>query len=258
MPELFDMKLRALRRDRAARAGPELFLFERAFADCLDRIALLRRRFHEALLIGCPDPGWLDGIGEFANEVAVLDPGPVFASAASGEVIVEDSWEPSAGAYDLVVAIGTLDTVNDLPIALRLIRYAMKGDGLFIGALSGGDTLPQLRRALLSADAVAGAAAPHVHPRIEPSALAPQLAAAGFRDAVVDMDRVAVSYPSLARLVSDLRAMGATNVLNGRPRFIGKEARQAAEHAFAAAGDGTRTVESFEIMHFAAWTPAQG
>src|SRR5205085_8706503 len=31
VPQLFDMKLRALRRDRAARIGPELFLFERAF-----------------------------------------------------------------------------------------------------------------------------------------------------------------------------------------------------------------------------------
>ena len=38
MADLFDMELRALRRDRAARTGPELFLLERAFADCLERL----------------------------------------------------------------------------------------------------------------------------------------------------------------------------------------------------------------------------
>ena len=58
MTDLFDMDLRAKRRDRAARTGVECFLFERVFADCLDRIALIQRRFGRALLIGCPDPGW--------------------------------------------------------------------------------------------------------------------------------------------------------------------------------------------------------
>jgi hypothetical protein len=38
MPDLFDIELRASRRDRAARGGTELFLFERAFADCLERL----------------------------------------------------------------------------------------------------------------------------------------------------------------------------------------------------------------------------
>ena len=58
MPPLFDMELRALRRDRAARQGPELFLFERTFEDCLDRLSLFRRHFTRAVLIGCPDRGW--------------------------------------------------------------------------------------------------------------------------------------------------------------------------------------------------------
>jgi len=63
-----------------------------------------------------------------------------------------------------------------------------------------------------------------------------------------------VSYRSFERLVGDLRAMGGTNVLLDRPRFIGKAGRQAAARAFADAGDGSRTVETFEIIHFAAWT----
>lgn len=250
------MKQRALRRDRAARKGPELFLYERAFADCTDRISLLQRRFDQALLIGCPNPEWPEGLGHFAGAVQVRDPGPLFARASDGQVLVEDAWEPEDDCFDLVVAIGTLDAVNNLPLALQIIRHAMRHDAVLIGAISGGDTVPQLRSAMRAADANGGAAAPHVHPRIEASALATLFAGAGFINPVVDVDRVPVSYPSLERLIGDLRAMGATNVLFGRPRFIGKAARSAAIQAFAQAGDRSRTTETFEILHFAAWTAA--
>lgn len=256
MHELFDMELRALRRDRAARIGAELFLHERAFADCLDRIALIPRRFQRGLLIGCPDPKWPSRLGEVVGEVTVSDPGPFFAAASRGQAIVEDYWEPPEAHYDLVLAVGTLDTVNDLPLAARLLHHSLVPGGFFIGAMSGGETLPRLRAAMRAADAVAGIAAPHIHPRIEASALAPLLADADFRDPVVDIDRVSVSYSSLGKLVGDLRAMGATNLLRGRPHFIGRSARAAALNAFAEAADGSRTVETFEILHFAAWTSA--
>jgi hypothetical protein len=257
MAELFDMKLRAQRRDRAARHGTEMFLYERAFEDCLERIALQQRRFGRALMIGCPDPRWPLRLSTFADDVEVRDPGALFAARAGGSDIVEDAWEPVEGAYDLVLGIGTLDTVNDLALALRLIRYSMNSDALFIGAVSGGDTLPQLRAAMRAADAPAGAAMPHVHPRVEASALAPLIAEAGFVNPVVDVDRVPVSYQSLKRLISDLRSMAATNILTGRPRFLGKIAQAAAIRAFETAGNGERTIEMFEILHFAAWTPKE-
>ena len=256
VPDLFDLRLRALRRDRAARAGPELFLFERVFDDCVERIGLADRQFDRALLIGCPDPRWPARLQSIASAIEVTDPGPLFASAAGGVEIMEDAWEPPPAAYDVVLAIGTLDTVNDLPLALRLIRHAMNANGLFIGAVAGGDTLPQLRSAMRSADAVAGLAAPHVHPRIEPSALSPLLDNAGFTRPVVDVDRVEVSYVSLSRLVADLRAMGATNVLTAKAPPLTRSQLAAAWRAFADAGDGRRTTEIIEFLHFAAWTPA--
>jgi SAM-dependent methyltransferase len=216
---------------------------------------MVRRKFTDALLIGCPDQRWPDRLREFADRVDVLDPGSMFAMAAGGEQVVEDAWMIADVAYDLVVAIGTLDTVNDLPNALRSLRLAMRPDGLFIGALSGGDTLPQLRHAMRAADDVVGGALPHVHPRIEAAALAPLLSAAGFAMPVVDVDRVRVSYRSLDRLVSDLRRMGATNLLAQRARRpLPRAAHAAARQAWAAAGDGARTAETFEILHFAAWT----
>jgi NADH dehydrogenase [ubiquinone] 1 alpha subcomplex assembly factor 5 len=257
VPDLFDMELRATRRDRAARLGTELFLYERAFEDCLDRLSLVQRGFERAMLIGCPDPDWRRRLHDFAGDVDVRDPGPAFAQAASGEVVVEDNWTPAPSTYDLMLAIGTLDTVNDLPRALLSLRLAMNPGGLFLGAFSGGDTLPQLRAAVRDADAVTGVASPHVHPRIEASALAPLLTRCGFLDAVVDIDRAQVSYSSLARLVADLRGMGTTNMLDQRSkRSLSRAALAAASTAFARAGDGDRTTETFEILHFACWSPS--
>jgi hypothetical protein len=59
----------------------------------------------------------------------------------------------------------------------------------------------------------------------------------------------------LRALVGDLRAMGATNVLDARSRTpLGRSALAAAEAEFAKGGQ--RTVERFEILHFAAWSPS--
>jgi hypothetical protein len=78
---------------------------------------------------------------------------------------------------------------------------------------------------------------------------------AGFVMPVVDVDRVQVSYPSLRRLHADLRAMGATNILEARSRRgFTKAALAAAVARFESGADGT--TETFEILHFAAWTPA--
>jgi hypothetical protein len=256
---MFDLQLRALRRDRACRQGPALFLHERAFEDALERLSIVRRTFRSALLIGCPDPDWKRRLRQFAATVDVVDPGALFAARAEGTQAIEEQMDLDVAAYDLCVAIGTLDTLNDLPQALLRIRFALQPDGLLIGAMAGGDTLPHLRTAMRAADELSGAASAHVHPRIAPSALGGLLSAAGFIDPVVDVDRVQVSYTSLADLVRDLRSMGATNVLESRSRTaLSRKAAEAAAAAFAPADGEPRVTERFDILHFAAWTPPKG
>lgn len=254
MPALFDMQLRARRRDRAARTGVELFLHERSFADVLERIAMMERRFATALLIGCPDPVWRDRLGAVAERVDVVDPGPLFADAAGGSAVIEDRIVPRANAFDLILAVGTLDTIDNLPAALRALVASLGTGGLLIGAMSGGDTLPALRSAMRAADKAGGEARAHVHPRIAPAALVHLLTDAGLVRPVVDIDRVQVTYKSLDRLVADLRAMGATNVLIQRPRKpLSRLEYAAARAAFGQSWESAKAVETFDILHFAGW-----
>lgn len=251
------MRLRAARRDRAHRSGPVRFLHEQAFEEVLERLGDIRRDFSNALLVGAPDPSWPGVLGRIADEVTVIDPGAGFAAAAGGSHAVEDRLDLEPASFDLCVAAGTLDSVNDLPGALLRLRLLLKPDSLLIGYMSGGETLPRLRQAMRAADAASGEASPHVHPRVEPSALAHLLSAAGFVIPVVDVERIRVAYRSLRKLVADLRGMGATNVLSVRSRKpLTRAALAAAERDFQSGAEESRTIETFELLHFAAWAPA--
>ena len=208
----------------------------------MERLALVQRPISRALMIGRLEPAWRDRLLARASSVDIVEP--------EGLMTVEP------GSYDLCVSVGALDTVNDLPRALLAIRFALKGDSLAVGALSGGDTLPALRAAMRAADKSMGVATPHVHPRVEAAALAQLLADAGFTMPVVDVDRVDVSYTSLSHLVRDLRAMGATNILSARSRKpLTQSAVGSAAAQFASEADGGRIKERFELLHFAGWTP---
>jgi len=250
---LFDHRLRALRRDRAVRSGIETFLYDRAFADCLDRLSDIRNPFARALLAGCPNPDWANQLP--VSAVDIIDPGPLMAERAGGRLADLESLPFDADSFDLCISIGTLDTANNLPLAAAALHMVVKPGGLLLGAIAGGHSLPRLRSAMLAADSVSGRTSAHVHPRIEAASLASLLAGAGFAEPVVDVDRIDISYASLDRLVQDLRMMGATNILSGRvSQPIGKEALAMARQAFLEGAD--RAVERIEILHFAAWKPA--
>lgn len=241
--DLFDQELRKTRRERALRRGPDLFLHERAFEDIVERLSFVQRRFHSALLVGPSNPGWRERLLQITDRIDLVE--------------TDGLMKLEPGSYDLCVAVGELDTVNDLPRALLTIRFALREDSLFIGAVPGGDTLPALRSAMRSADETMGGATPHVHPRIEPAGLTSLLSSAGFTMPVVDVDRVQVSYRSLADLVRDLRSMGTTNILSSRARRpLTREAFASASQQFMSGAEDGRVIETFELLHFAAWTPA--
>jgi SAM-dependent methyltransferase len=255
----FDRGLRRLRRDRAARSGDDAdYLHRLAVDELLDRLEGVKRDFRRALDLGCGGGYAARRLRECGLEVVSCDSGAEFARRGGGVQGDEDRLPLADGSFDLVVSVGALDSVNDLPGALLLIRRALKPDGLFIGAIAGAGSLPRLRQAMLAADSLEGGASPRIHPQIDLRAAGDLLARAGFALPVADCDRVEVRYPHLMRLVEDLRGMAATNILSDRSRRpLGRAALSAALGEFASTADADgKTAETFEIVYLLGWGPA--
>jgi SAM-dependent methyltransferase len=252
----FDRRLRRLRRDRAARLFPAADYLHRLAADeLIERLDCVKRDFRRALDLGCAGGYLTARLRERGLDVTPCDSGFAFARAAGGVQADEDRLPFADGAFDLVVSVGALDGVNDLPGALLLIRRALKPDGLFMGAFAGAGSLKRLKRAMLAADSVAGGAAARIHPQIDVRAAGDLLTRAGFALPVVDAQPVDVRFSALLDLVRDLRAMGGTNLLAARSRRpLGRRALAAAIADFEE-GEG-KTTERFEILHLLGWAPS--
>ncbi len=185
------------------------------------------------------------------------DSGRLFAKAVCGVQCDEEALPFADGAFDLVVSVGVLDSVNDLPGALTLIRRALRPDGLFLAAFVGAGSLARLKAAMLAADEAGGGAAPRIHPQIDVRAAGDLLGRAGFALPVADIDPVDVRYSGLTGLVQDLRAMAATNLLAAGARPLGRLGLAAASADFASAADPDgKTVERFNIIHLSGWAPS--
>lgn len=256
---MFDRRLRRLRRDRAAAAGEPAWLYRRAADELIERLALVRRDFRRALDLGCGDGYLTDRLRDRGLDVVPTDAGRAFAAAARGIQADEDRLPFADAAFDLVVSVGALDTVNDLPGALTLIRRTLRPDGLFLAAFLGGGSLPRLRGALRAAEDAEGlAASPRLHPQIDIRAAGDLLGRAGLALAVADGETVNARYGSLARLVADLRAMAATNLLTARAKRPFRRSGYAAAAAAFAAGaeaDG-KVVERFDLIFLSGWAPS--
>jgi SAM-dependent methyltransferase len=255
----FDRSLRRLRRDRAALSGADSdYLHRRAADELLERLDLVQRPFADALDLGCGHGYLTDRLRARGLRVTPADAGPLFAAAAGGLNCDEDRLPFPPASFDLIVSVGVLDTVNDLPGALLLIRRALRPDGLFLAAFTGAGSLPALRRAMRAAeDAQGGQASPRIHPQIDVRAAGDLLGRAGFALPVADVDGVTVRFSSLPRLVGDLRGMGATNILGQRGRPLGRLGLAAAIADFRAQADPDgKTAERFEILSLSGWAPS--
>lgn len=235
----FDAALGRLRRmRRGARREDALWLHRRAAEELLDRFDLVARPFARGVELSADS--WLgDRLAERGLEMMRIE--------ADGL----PSLAPAS--LDLAVSIGLLDTINDLPGALALIRHALKPDGLFLAAFAGAGSLPRLRETMRAAEAAEGRdPSPRIHPQIDVRAAGDLLTRAGFALPVADREVVEVRYASFARLLADLRGSGSTNILAQRSRVPFTRLGLAA----AATAFGEGTIERFELIFLSGWAPA--
>lgn len=271
--DIFD---RALLRRRRARAAANYadhdFLFREIAERLAERTADVRRDFDVGL-------DWGGRTGLFAEAAERLAPGKIkrllhsdisFELARTGRakhagsiLVADEEAMPFAEAsLDLVISVGALHAVNDVPGALAQIRQALRPNGLFLGALFGGRTLQELRNAWLAAEAeVEDGASPHVAPFAELADAAALLQRAGFALPVADMDSISVTYEHPLKLMHDLRGMGETNIRHDRRRKPTRSAtlfRAAEVYTERFAGTDGRVPATFELFFLTGWSPDAG
>ncbi len=156
---------------------------------------------------------------------------------------------PLAGACaQLVFSNLTLQWCRHGAVFEESARVLAAG-GLFLFSTFGPDTLKELRHAFAAADGHA-----HVNRFVDMHDLGDGLVTAGFTDPVMEMETLTLEYASVEAVARDLKAIGAHNVLPGRPRGLSGRGRWAkmAERYEAARRDGVLPA-TFEVIYGHAW-----
>lgn len=143
-------------------------------------------------------------------------------------VVDEEALPFDENSQEAILSSMALHWVNDLPGTLIQIRRSLKPDGVFIGAVLGGDTLFELRTSLQLAELEReGGISPRVSPMTDSQSMSSLLNRAGFALPTVDVDEVKINYPSVFELVEDLRAMGESNAVLQRCVGLARDIRRA-------------------------------
>ena len=256
--------LRRQRARRAARLEGYDFLIREVADRMVERLCDVRRDFDVALELGCHT-------GQLAQTLLARKPigrliqtdlSPAMVMRAGGLRLVadEEALPFGADAFDLVLSCFSLHWVNDLPGALVQVRHALRPDGLFLAAMPGGATLPELREALMRAELdLDGGAGLRVSPFVDVRDAGSLLQRAGLAMPMVDVETITVTYDNPLKLMQDLRGMGEANALHDRPRRPLRQATllRAAEiyHGIFADARG-RVPATFQILMLSGWKPA--
>lgn len=254
-PRPFEPRLVRQRKRRARTTFRDAsFLHERVAADLAERLEAIPRPFPRVLALG--------GGGLFSEEIASR---PELAGRI-GHVVEADLAEIdpehlpyAAHSFDLIVSPLALHWVNDLPGALIQLRLALKPDGLLLASLFGGETLQELRLALIESESeLTGGAGPRVAPFADLQDVAGLLQRAGYALPAADRDVVTVRYGEPMRLLADLRATGETAALSERsPRGLSRRilARAFEIYRERFSDDENRVRATFEVLTATGWAP---
>jgi SAM-dependent methyltransferase len=246
-PVLFDRALLRARIERARRGEPATFLLDRVREDLEDRLQAVTRSFADMADVWTPAELLRQPLTDRFQSVVRIAPDE------------SETLPLQPGSLDLAVSALAFQFVNDLPGALAQIRRALRPDGLLLAAMLGGDTLTELRQSLAAAEAECeGGVSPRVFPFADLRDVGALLQRAGLALPVTDVDRVVVRYDSAFALMSDLRRMGATNILIERRRTPTRRAtllRMAQIYAERFADPDGRIRATFDVIWLSGWAP---
>jgi malonyl-CoA O-methyltransferase len=159
---------------------------------------------------------------------------------------------PSA-SVDLIFSNLMLPWCEDIDAVFAEVARVLKPRGLFTFTTFGPDTLAELRAAWRAADP----ADRRVHPFTDMHDLGDGLVRAGFAEPVLDVSRYTLTYPDVAALMRDLKAMGSQNAAGARSRALTARGRFAAmATAYEPFRAGGVLPASYEAVFGQAWGAA--
>lgn len=246
--EIFDRQARRRALHASIRAdADDRWLLARMTDEIFFRLDAVKRPFVKALVMGSHAADLASQLNARGLTGAIASIRPV---DACWPVIVcdEDRLAVKDSSFDLVLAAGGLDTVNDLPGALILIRRVLMPGGLFMGAMAGAGSLAMLKPLLAGDGSIL-----RTHPQIDVRGAGDLLARAGFVLPVADADMVTTNYRSLPRLLADLRANGLGNCLAQRSGMGKAGLAQLAAKFDSDKNTDRRFVEFFGLLYLTGW-----
>lgn len=244
-PDLFNKAhIRQFRARAQKNFSTHDFVYSWAARDITDRLSDIKRKFESVLLMG---PHVADYFKQRFETASIMDdPTP-------------DGLVAHAGQSDLIISMGDMHHMNDLPGLLIQMRRALKPDGVMIAAFAGGSTLHELRASLMSAEMrVMDGASPRIYPFTDKQQMAGLMQRAGFALPVVDSEILDVSYRDMFHLMDDVRGMGESNALAARYKSMTPSGvfATAAEYYQQNFPDGEGRIKaSFEIIFIIGWAP---
>tara|TARA_B100000686_G_C16769564_1_gene964142 strand:+ start:33 stop:896 length:864 start_codon:yes stop_codon:yes gene_type:complete len=258
---IFDRLAVRQHRNRAATfSSKHAFLHREANNQFINRRRDVKRTFTKILEIGGAFlPEQTESKDVFTVQ-ADLSENLLLKFSKSHPVIYDEELFPfSEKTFDLVTSNLTLHWLNDIPGALHQIRNVLKPDGLFLGAMLGGDTLIELRRSLLEAEIQnSSSVSSRTSPVLDLTEAGLLMQRAGFSLPVIDTDTITVSYNDIFSLMHELRAMGETNALISRSRkFLSRKTLAAAASFYKNnyPAENGRIRATFQIIWLTGWSP---
>lgn len=165
-----------------------------------------------------------------------------------------------AQSFDLAISCASFHYLNNIPQALEEYKRILKPDGFFLSSFAGGNTLQELRDALLQSEIMlTGGASPRIIPMIDLLTAANLLQNAGFSFPVADRNLINISYSSLPTLFRDIKHLGENNYINARslkipPKHLFKLAEKYYHQHYL--DEHHHLKVTLELIHMCGWNPA--
>ena len=278
--KVFDRKTKLLQQERAAgRSDVESFDFlkEEVGYRVADRLLDVSRKMSVGVDIGS-GRGWVlrHLTPHSVERVTGIELSPsMMEQAECGEDLSVEKLVMDVDGVDLPFTDNSVDVVtsclamhwiNDLPRLFSEVNRILKHDGVFIGAMFGGQTLMELRSSLQLAELErAGGFSPHISPFVEVKDLGGLLNSNNFTLLTIDTDELRVSYPSIFPLLRDLKGMAENNAALNRKLHLGRETLLASNAVYSDLYGEARQDEegasqtvlpaTFQVFYWIGWKP---